>query len=602
MTLNINNIVSQDGTTVPINPSVVINQIGNSVGNLNILGGLTQNVTAPSAYPYTILTTDNLIAVSTTAAARTINLPATLVEGQTYLVKDVTGQAATNNITISGNGNTIDGAATVTISTNYGAYAFIGGPSQWGATSINTGGTTGITTVGDVTSGSVAFNGSIGTTLISTTAGFSLLAINNSSGVGGAVSLTGGATTNATSAGGSATLRGGAGNTSGAGGLASVLGGTPGITGIGGGVTITAANGGATSGSGGALTVTSGSGTAGSSAGGNLSITAGSGVAATGGAAGAITIQSGTGGLATVGGAITITGGTGTTSGGGGGVTINGGAAGSSSSIPGRVTINGGTGGATNANGGIVVINGGTGTGSGAGGSVTINGGSPTGGGGGNGGGVTVQGASGSLVGGGGSLLFSSGSAGSSGTIGNITINFGTASGTDINGPTLSIGGAVSNGLSTGAGHVSQIFLKADTCAIASSSTTRATVNRLILNGSVALTSASASTIATMTLASGSSSGGTINYLIECTDGTDYQSVSGVVAFSGINKAATKSGACSVQGAEAITASTGTLTDIWTVTSAGLVQVTPTTSLTATFFQITYTIFCHSSKQTITIP
>lgn len=62
-------------------------------------------------------------------------LPASPVNGDTYLAKDCFGDAATNNITVSGNGHNIDGAATNLINTAYGvrAYTFVAGAGMWAA-------------------------------------------------------------------------------------------------------------------------------------------------------------------------------------------------------------------------------------------------------------------------------------------------------------------------------------------------------------------------------------------------------------------------------------------------------------------------------------
>jgi phage-related tail fiber protein len=89
----------------------------------------TRAVTAV-ATNYTILPTDHTIAV-TTSGAFTITLPASPATGQFFVIKDVSGSAGTNNITVSGNGNNIDGAATSTISTNYGRLRVQYTGSRW---------------------------------------------------------------------------------------------------------------------------------------------------------------------------------------------------------------------------------------------------------------------------------------------------------------------------------------------------------------------------------------------------------------------------------------------------------------------------------------
>lgn len=68
-------------------------------------------------------TNDDLIGVTDTSALRTITVStADIVDGYQLVVNDESGLAGTNNITIATQGSElIDGAATATISTNYGS-------------------------------------------------------------------------------------------------------------------------------------------------------------------------------------------------------------------------------------------------------------------------------------------------------------------------------------------------------------------------------------------------------------------------------------------------------------------------------------------------
>lgn len=99
-------------------------------GQLNGLSGRSYKVTTPGAYPYNALKSDYVIIVDT-STARTINLPAVPVNTPVYIIKDNTGTAGANNITVSGNGNNIDGAASATISTNYGVLRIVWNGTQW---------------------------------------------------------------------------------------------------------------------------------------------------------------------------------------------------------------------------------------------------------------------------------------------------------------------------------------------------------------------------------------------------------------------------------------------------------------------------------------
>lgn len=81
--------------------------------------GQVVSVTLPAGN-YTTLATDYVIGVNT-SAPRTITLIGSPTTGQMYRIADITGSAATNNITVSGNGSNIDGAASKIINTNYGS-------------------------------------------------------------------------------------------------------------------------------------------------------------------------------------------------------------------------------------------------------------------------------------------------------------------------------------------------------------------------------------------------------------------------------------------------------------------------------------------------
>lgn len=71
------------------------------------------------------------LAITTLSAPFTITLPATPVLGDTYTVKDTTGNAGTNNVTVDGNGNNIDGIGTFLLSQPYAAATFTFAGGQW---------------------------------------------------------------------------------------------------------------------------------------------------------------------------------------------------------------------------------------------------------------------------------------------------------------------------------------------------------------------------------------------------------------------------------------------------------------------------------------
>lgn len=85
--------------------------------NIYTISGITANTTLDNTY-YTVL-------ADSTGGAFTISLPAAPDQGQAYKIKDSGGNALTNNITISGNGNNIDGSASASINTDYGALELV---------------------------------------------------------------------------------------------------------------------------------------------------------------------------------------------------------------------------------------------------------------------------------------------------------------------------------------------------------------------------------------------------------------------------------------------------------------------------------------------
>jgi hypothetical protein len=79
------------------------------------------NVVGPTTY--TVLATDDYISCDSTAGAIQLNFPNAPAANRIWTVKDRTGTAAVNAITITtpGGAVTIDGATTYTIISNYGA-------------------------------------------------------------------------------------------------------------------------------------------------------------------------------------------------------------------------------------------------------------------------------------------------------------------------------------------------------------------------------------------------------------------------------------------------------------------------------------------------
>lgn len=114
-------IFNADAGTISIN-SANINAQG-----INITSFLQLNYKNPGAYPYTVTSNDNYISIDSSAGAHTINFPNAPNTGRTFIVKDRTGNAGTNNITLTTPGGTVtfDGSTTFVIDSNYGSVQLI---------------------------------------------------------------------------------------------------------------------------------------------------------------------------------------------------------------------------------------------------------------------------------------------------------------------------------------------------------------------------------------------------------------------------------------------------------------------------------------------
>ena len=82
----------------------------------------TITITAVSSSPYVVLTTDYYLSVNT-SSARTIQLPNAPATGRIFVIKDTSGTANTNNITVTtvGGAVNIDGATSYVITQAYGS-------------------------------------------------------------------------------------------------------------------------------------------------------------------------------------------------------------------------------------------------------------------------------------------------------------------------------------------------------------------------------------------------------------------------------------------------------------------------------------------------
>jgi hypothetical protein len=104
----------------------------NLFGNLTVGGNLSANAILlnydnATPFPYNVQYYDIFVSVDTSAGAHTVNLPNTTATGRVIYIKDRTGNALINNITVTTPGGTvtIDGATTYSISTNHGCSSFV---------------------------------------------------------------------------------------------------------------------------------------------------------------------------------------------------------------------------------------------------------------------------------------------------------------------------------------------------------------------------------------------------------------------------------------------------------------------------------------------
>ncbi len=97
--------------------------ISNGAGTITISSSGTETFTYTlvNTTPYVVLTTDEYLGVDSSGGIRTVQLPAAPSTGRVFYIKDRTGSAATNNITVTvvGGAVTIDGSTTFVMNTAY---------------------------------------------------------------------------------------------------------------------------------------------------------------------------------------------------------------------------------------------------------------------------------------------------------------------------------------------------------------------------------------------------------------------------------------------------------------------------------------------------
>jgi len=130
------NIASYEDRISGLDSKLVTFDLRSSVdvqGNVVVSGTISGNFpvrTNQSGSTIDVLASDYYIGVNGTEV--TVTLPNTGVPtGKTYVIKDESGTASTHDITLSGNGNMINGSATLAMDTNYMSLQVIWTGSFW---------------------------------------------------------------------------------------------------------------------------------------------------------------------------------------------------------------------------------------------------------------------------------------------------------------------------------------------------------------------------------------------------------------------------------------------------------------------------------------
>lgn len=117
-------IDSTDGTGLHVH---IITNNDEPTEDMGLPNNFQNTVTAP---PNNYVIVDSIGIVFATAGS-TVKLPALALNGQQHTVKDYTGIASTASITVSGNGQLIDGFATFVLNSDFGAATFTHNDGKW---------------------------------------------------------------------------------------------------------------------------------------------------------------------------------------------------------------------------------------------------------------------------------------------------------------------------------------------------------------------------------------------------------------------------------------------------------------------------------------
>ena len=120
------------GVTVSNRQMVTINSSTGQLGVASSSQAVAYTNVTHAMSPYTVLATDSYISVDCSGGAVTLNFPNTPTATQTWTVKDRTGNAAANNITLTtpGASHTFDGSTSFVMDANYSAIQLLANASN----------------------------------------------------------------------------------------------------------------------------------------------------------------------------------------------------------------------------------------------------------------------------------------------------------------------------------------------------------------------------------------------------------------------------------------------------------------------------------------
>jgi parallel beta-helix repeat protein len=158
-------------------------------------------------------------------------------------------------------------------------------------------------------------------------------------------------------------------------------------------------------------------------------------------------------------------------------------------------------------------------------------------------------------------------------------------------------------GGSTGQGGAN-VRIQTNTRALSSGTSDNTPTDRIIATSPKSVTNNSATTLATLTLASGSVVAGQLHYAVEVTDGTDFQVEEGTVSYHATNKGGVIANNVVTKSSNQQAATAGTLAVTFTITNASspLIQLNANSSLMPStgYPRVTYT-FTNLTQQAVAI-